>query len=94
VIAKLPEPERERVRSAYWQALDEAKDERDARERLGALVAELERAGFTSAARCLGDDLEALVVHLRYPLRHRKRWRSTDERFKGGRGIDSASRRP
>ena len=66
------------MRRAYWQALDEATDERDARERLGALVAELERAGFTSAARCLGDDLEALVVHLRYPLRHRKRWRSTN----------------
>jgi putative transposase len=62
----------------YWAALDDAKDERDARERLGSLVAELERAGYASAARCLADDLEALVVHLRYPLRHRKRWRSTN----------------
>ena len=24
------------------------------------------------------DDLDALVVHLRYPLRHRRRWRSTN----------------
>src|SRR3954451_20392055 len=78
LIAKLPEQERERVRRAYWQALDEAKDERDATERLQAIVNELERAGFTSAARCLSDDLDALVVHLRYPLRHRKRWRSTN----------------
>ena len=39
---------------------------------------ELERAGYASAARCLADDLDALVVHLRYPLRHRKRWRSTN----------------
>jgi putative transposase len=78
LIAKLPEQDRERVRRAYWQALDEAKDERDARERLSSLVAELERAGYASAARCLADDLEALVVHLRYPLRHRKRWRSTN----------------
>ena len=46
LIAKLPEQERERVRRAYWQALDEAKDERDATERLEALVAELERAGY------------------------------------------------
>jgi putative transposase len=46
--------------------------------RLGSLVAELERAGYASAARCLADDLEALVVHLRDPLRHRKRWRSTN----------------
>src|SRR5215208_977300 len=78
LIAKLPEADRERVRRAYWQALDEAKDERAGRERLGAIVDELERAGFTSAARCLADDLDALVVHLRYPLRHRKRWRSTN----------------
>jgi putative transposase len=78
LIAKLPEQERERVRCAYWKALDEAKDERDGKERLEALVDELERAGYASAARCLADDLEALVVHLRYPLRHRKRWRSTN----------------
>jgi putative transposase len=78
LIAKLPEPERERVRRAYWQALDEAKDEREATQRLQALVSELERAGYASAARCLADDLDALVVHLRYPLRHRKRWRSTN----------------
>ena len=78
LIAKLPEQERERVRRAYWQALDQAQDERDATQRLAALVSELERAGYASAARCLADDLDALVVHLRYPLRHRKRWRSTN----------------
>jgi len=66
------------VRRAYWAALDEAKDEGDAKQQLEALVAELERAGFASAARCLADDLDALVVHLRYPPRHRKRWRSTN----------------
>src|SRR5919204_1838260 len=53
LIAKLPEAERERVRRAYWAALDEAKGEGDAKQQLEALVAELERAGFTSAARCL-----------------------------------------
>jgi putative transposase len=78
LIAKLPEQDRERVRRAYWKALDEAKHERDAKERLEALVSELERAGYASAARCLADDLDALVVHLRYPARHRKRWRSTN----------------
>jgi putative transposase len=78
LIAKLPEQDRERVRRASCKALDEAKDERDGKARLQALVDELERAGYASAARCLADDLEALVVHLRYPLRHRKRWRSTN----------------
>ena len=76
--AKLPERERERVRSAYWQALDEATDERDAKQRLEALVDQLDRAGYSAAARCLADDLDALVVHLRYPTRHRRRWRSTN----------------
>jgi putative transposase len=76
--AKLPERERERVRQAYWQALDEATNERDGKQRLQALVAQLDKAGYTAAARCLADDLDALVVHLRYPTRHRRRWRSTN----------------
>jgi putative transposase len=78
LLAKLPERERERVRRAYWQALDDAIDERDAKQRLNALVAGLDKAGYTAAARCLADDLDALVVHLRYPTRHRRRWRSTN----------------
>jgi putative transposase len=78
LLAKLPERERERVRGAYWQALDEALNEGDGRQRLKALVQELEKAGYTAAAKCLADDLDALVVHLRYPIRHRRRWRSTN----------------
>ncbi len=78
LLAKLPDRERERVRQAYWQALDDATDERDAKQRLQALIGELDRAGYTAAAKCLADDLDALVVHLRYPTRHRRRWRSTN----------------
>jgi putative transposase len=78
LLAKLPDRERERVRLAYWQALDDATSERDAKQRLKGLVDELDRAGYTAAAKCLADDLDALVVHLRYPLRHRRRWRSTN----------------
>jgi putative transposase len=78
LLAKLPERERERVRQAYWQALDDATDERDGKQRLGALAGELDGAGYTAAAKCLADDLDALVVHLRYPSRHRRRWRSTN----------------
>ena len=66
------------MRHAYWQALDEAVDERDGNQRLRALVGELDRAGYTAATKCLADDLDALVVHLRYPTRHRRRWRSTN----------------
>jgi putative transposase len=78
LYAKLPESQRERVKHAYWQALDDAIDERDAKQRLQALVDELDKGGFTAAAKCLTDDLDALVVHLRYPTRHRRRWRSTN----------------
>jgi putative transposase len=78
LVAKLPERERERVRAAYWQALDEAINEPDGKQRLGTLVEELQQAGYTAAAKCLADDLDALVVHLRYPTRHRRRWRSTN----------------
>ena len=40
--------------------------------------AALDKGGYTAAAKCLADDLDALVVHLRYPPRHRRRWRSTN----------------
>ena len=75
LYAKLPERERERVKHAYWQALDDAINDRDAKQRLQALVDQLDKDGFTAAAKCLADDLDALVVHLRYPTRHRRRWR-------------------
>jgi putative transposase len=78
LLAKLPESQRERVRAAYWQALDEATNEQDGKQRLEALVEELDKAGYTAAAKCLAHDLDALVVHLRYPTRHRRRWRSTN----------------
>jgi len=75
---RLPERERKRVRGTRWQALDDATSERDGKQRPKALVDELDAAGYTAAAKCLADDLDALVVHLRYPTRHRRRWRSTN----------------
>ena len=90
LLAKLPERERERVRQAYWQALDEATDEHAAKQRLKALIDELDKAGYTAAAKCLNDDLDALVVHLRYPTRHRRRWRSTDENVKGRYSLQTS----
>jgi transposase-like protein len=75
LYAKLPEREREPVKQAYRQALDDAIGERDAKQRLQALVDDLHTAGFTAAAHCLADDLDAPVVHLRYPVGHRRRWK-------------------
>src|SRR3954453_15845448 len=62
LLAKVLERERERVRKAYWQALDEAINDRDGNDRLQALVGELDRAGYTAGARLPGDYLDALVV--------------------------------
>jgi putative transposase len=78
LLAKIPPEHKQRVRARYWQALDEATGQRDGERRLRALVGELTDEGFESAAACLADDLEALCVHLRYPLKHRRRWRSTN----------------
>ena len=79
VLAKLPKRPalHARVRSAYWAALDAATSPAEAEAGLRALVGDLSRE-FPSAAACLADDLSALTVHLRYPLRLRKRLRSTN----------------
>ena len=73
-----PKSEHDRIRFNYWSALTDATSVKDGKLRLQVLISELEHGGYESAARCLGDDLDALVVHLRYPLRHRERWRSTN----------------
>ena len=78
LLAKLPKSQHDRIRFNYCSALSEATGVKDGKLRLQVLISELEHAGYESAARCLADDLDALVVHLRYPLRHRERWRSTN----------------
>jgi putative transposase len=79
ILAKLPKRPalHVRVRAAYWAALDGATSPAEAEHRLRVLVDELSRE-FPSAAACLADDLAALTVHLAYPLRLRKRLRSTN----------------
>jgi transposase-like protein len=46
LYAKLPERERERVKHAYWQALDDAINATDAKQRLQALVDQLDKDGY------------------------------------------------
>ena len=77
LLAKLPKAEQDRVRFNYWAALTDATSSRTASSAAGPDLRARAR-GFESAARCLAEDLDALVVHLRYPLRHRERWRSTN----------------
>ena len=61
----------------YWQVLDDASSVGEAKAGLLALAADYERS-YPSAARVLSDDVEQLVAHLRFPLVHRKRTRSTN----------------
>ena len=75
LLAKLPKSEQDRIRFNYWSALTDATSVKDDKLRLKVVISELEHGGYESAARCLADDLDALVAHLRYPLRHRERWR-------------------
>jgi len=80
LVAKLPKQDaelRQRVEATYWAALDEATSPADGEVRLRRLVADLERP-YPSAAACLAQDLPALCLHLAYPLRLRKRLRSTN----------------
>jgi transposase-like protein len=79
ILAKLPKrPElHDRVRAAYWAALDGATTPDEAEAGLRALVGELSEE-FPSAAACLAEDLPALTVHLAYPLRLKRRLRSTN----------------
>ena len=80
VAGKLPKRDtqlHEGVEAAYWAALDEATSSADGEARLRHLVDDLERS-YPSAAACLAEDLPALCVHLAYPLRLRRRLRSTN----------------
>ena len=79
ILAKLPRRPglHDRVRAAYWAALDGATMPDEAEAGLRALVGKLGRE-YPCAAACLADDLAALTVHLAYPLRLRKRLRSTN----------------
>jgi transposase-like protein len=79
VLAKLPKRPglHERVRAAYWAALDSATSPAAAEAALRVLVGDLVDE-YPSAAACLADDVVALTVHLAYPLRLRRRLRSTN----------------
>jgi len=79
VLAKLPKRPglHARVRAAYWAALDGASTPAEAESGLRVIVGEL-GGEYPSAAACLADDLAALTVHLAYPLRLKRRLRSTN----------------
>jgi putative transposase len=77
VTRKLPERHHRELKARYWQILDEATTVADARAGLLALAADYRRA-YPAATTVIERDLDALVCHLRFPITHRKRIRSTN----------------
>ena len=77
IINKLPERLHREVKARYWKILDEATSVAEAKAGLLALAGEY-RAAYPSAMRTIDEHVDQLVAHLRFPLEHRKRTRSTN----------------
>src|SRR5436309_6302463 len=77
VTKKLPERLHRELKARYWRILDDAASVAEARAGLQALAGDY-RAAYPSAAAVIERDLDALVCHLRFPVAHRKRIRSTN----------------
>src|SRR5438876_2560923 len=77
LTSKLPERVHREVKARYWKILDEATSASDAKAGLLALAGDYRRA-YPSAMRTIDAHVDQLVAHLRFPLEHRKRTRSTN----------------
>ena len=77
VTSKLPERHHTEVKARWWKTFDEAVSPAEARRGLEAIIADY-RAAYPSAMGVIERDLDALVVHLRWPSEHRKRIRTTN----------------
>jgi len=77
ITSKLPERLHREVKARYWQILDDATSASDAKHALVAFAADYRRA-YPSAMRTIDEHVDQLVAHLRFPLEHRKRTRSTN----------------
>jgi putative transposase len=77
LYAKLPDRERERVKHAYWQALDDAITN-DAKRRLQALVDQLDKDGLHRRRPLPRRRPRRARRAPALPVRHRRRWRSTN----------------
>jgi len=77
LTCKLPVRHHAQVKARYWQILDDASSPGEAKAGLLALASDYQRS-YPSAARVITDNIDHLVAHLRFPLVHRKRTRSTN----------------
>ena len=80
------------VLAALIRPIFNASSRDEARDRLSAAVAQLEgRVG--KVASLLEEAEEEILAFYAFPADHWRKLRSTDEKFKGGRGVDIGSRR-
>jgi len=77
LTSKLPERHHREVKARYWKILDEATSAADAKTGLLALAGDY-RTAYPAAMRVIDEHVDQLVAHLRFPLEHRKRTRSTN----------------
>ena len=77
VTSKLPQRLHREVKARYWKILDEASSANEAKAGLLAFAGDYRRA-YPSAMRVIEEHVDQLVAHLRFPLEHRKRTRSTN----------------
>jgi putative transposase len=77
ITSKLPERLHREVKARYWQILDDAVSAAEANAGLLALAGDY-RTAYPSAIKTIDDHADQLVAHLRFPLEHRKRTRSTN----------------
>jgi putative transposase len=77
VTSKLPERHHTEVKARWWKLFDEASSPGEARRELQAIIADYRQA-YPSAMAVIERDLDALVIHLRWPSEHRKRIRTTN----------------
>jgi putative transposase len=77
VTSKLPERHHTEVKARWWKTFDDASSPAEARRGLQAIIADY-RAAYPSAMAVIERDLDALIAHLRWPIEHRKRIRTTN----------------
>jgi putative transposase len=77
LTSKLPDRLHREVKARYWQILDDASTAGEAKAGLLALAGDY-RTAYPSAMKTIDDHADQLVCHLRFPLEHRKRTRSTN----------------
>jgi putative transposase len=82
LIAKVPAHAQDQVKRDYWAIFDgiEAEGEAavaEARRRAKRFITKWQPL-YPAAVACVADNLDALVVHLRFPVEHRKRIRHSN----------------